>query len=130
MTDDSSEPTSNSLSAPNGPSMETAWVILLVAGLLEIGWATGLKYTEGFTNLWPSVITIALMALSMYLLAYAVRTIPVGTGYAVWTGIGAIGAAIVGMALFKEPVHTLRIVCLVLIVAGIVGLKLTVGEAK
>lgn len=110
--------------------MDTAWILLLVAGLLEIGWATGLKYTAGFTNLWPSVATIALMALSMYLLAYAVRTIPVGTGYAVWTGIGAVGTALVGIVWFKEPAHVVRLLCLFAIVAGIVGLKLTAGEAE
>ncbi|HRK31170.1 MAG TPA: quaternary ammonium compound efflux SMR transporter SugE [Tepidisphaeraceae bacterium] len=101
-----------------------AWTILVIAGLLEIGWATGLKYTHGFTRLGPSVITIALMAVSMWLLATAVRTIPIGTGYAVWTGIGAVGTAIVGMAVFGESTAPARIGCILMIVGGIVGLKL------
>lgn len=101
-----------------------AWIILLIAGILEIGWATGLKYAEGFTKPLPSVITIALMVVSMYLLAIAVRTIPIGTGYAVWTGIGAVGTAIMGMALFKESTALPRIGCILMIVCGIVGLKM------
>ncbi|HWA39541.1 MAG TPA: quaternary ammonium compound efflux SMR transporter SugE [Burkholderiales bacterium] len=100
-----------------------AWVWLTVAGLLEIVWAVGLKYTEGFTRLWPSAITLAAMAASVYCLAVAVRTIPIGTGYAVWTGIGAAGVAILGMVLFGESRAALRIACLFLVVAGIVGLK-------
>lgn len=101
-----------------------AWTILVIAGLLEIGWATGLKYAEGFSKPLPSVITIALMIASMYLLAVAVRTIPIGTGYAVWTGIGAVGTAVLGMALFKESASLPRIGCITMIVCGIVGLKL------
>lgn len=101
-----------------------AWTWLVLAGLLEIVWATGLKYTEGFTRLWPSVITGAAMLASIYFLALAVRTIPIGTGYAVWTGIGAVGVAILGMILFNEPRDLLRIGSILLIVAGIVGLKL------
>ena len=101
-----------------------AWVLLTLAGLLEVVWATGLKYTEGFTRLLPSVITIAAMIASIYLLGLAVRTIPIGTGYAVWTGIGAVGVAILGMVLFNEPRTVLRIGSILLIVAGIVGLKL------
>ncbi len=104
-------------------TLRMAWTILVIAGLLEIGWATGLKYAEGFTRLWPSVITVILMIASMWMLAVAVRTIPIGTGYAVWTGIGAVGTAIVGMALFGESTAALRLVCIVLIVGGIVGLK-------
>ncbi len=100
-----------------------AWVYLLVAGLFEITWAIGLKYAEGFTRPLPSVITVAAMAVSVVLLGLALRELPVGTGYAVWTGIGTIGAAILGMILFQEPATALRIGCIVLIVAGIVGLK-------
>jgi quaternary ammonium compound-resistance protein SugE len=99
------------------------WVILFVAGLLEIAWAVGLKYTDGFTKLWASVITIAAMIASVYLLSVAVRTIPVGTGYAIWTGIGAVGVATIGMILLGEPRSVLRIACILLIVIGIVGLK-------
>ncbi len=101
-----------------------AWVWLTLAGLLEVVWATGLKYTEGFTRLVPSVITVGAMVASVYLLGAAVRTIPIGTGYAVWTGIGAVGVAILGMVLFNEPRALLRIVSILLIVAGIAGLKL------
>jgi quaternary ammonium compound-resistance protein SugE len=100
------------------------WTLLIVAGLLEIGWAIGLKYTAGFTRLWPSVWTAAAMVLSILLLAFALRTIPVGTGYAVWTGIGAAGTAILGIVLFAEPATAARLGCIGLIVAGIVGLKL------
>jgi quaternary ammonium compound-resistance protein SugE len=100
-----------------------AWIYLLIAGVLEIGWAIGLKYTEGFSRLWPSVWTIAAMIGSFSLLSEAIKTIPLGTGYAVWTGIGAAGTAVVGMAFFGESRDVLRILCLVLIVAGIVGLK-------
>jgi quaternary ammonium compound-resistance protein SugE len=102
----------------------TAWVWLTLAGLLEVVWATGLKYTEGFTRLVPSAITVAAMIASIYLLGLAVRTIPIGTGYAVWTGIGAVGVAILGMVLFNEPRTVLRIGSILLIVAGIAGLKL------
>jgi quaternary ammonium compound-resistance protein SugE len=101
-----------------------AWWVLVVAGLFEVGWAIGLKYTDGFTQLWPSVATAAAMTLSVVLLAYAMRTLPVGTAYAVWTGIGAIGTVILGIALFGEPATVLRLVCIGLILAGIVGLKL------
>ncbi len=101
-----------------------AWIWLTVAGLLEIVWATGLKYADGFTRLAPSAITLAAMVGSVYFLALAVRTIPIGTGYAVWTGIGAVGVAIAGMILFGEPRTLLRIGSILLIVAGIVGLKI------
>lgn len=101
-----------------------AWIWLTLAGLLEVVWAIGLKYTDGFTRLVPSLITGAAMVASMYLLALAVRTIPIGTGYAVWTGIGAVGVAILGIILFNEPRGLLRIGSILLIVAGIVGLKL------
>ena len=100
------------------------WILLVVAGLFEIGWAIGLKYTEGFTRLWPSVWTIAAMVISLALLGVALKTIPVGTGYAVWTGVGAAGTAILGIILFAEPATALRLGCIGLIVAGIVGLKL------
>ncbi|MFN3745277.1 MAG: quaternary ammonium compound efflux SMR transporter SugE [Hyphomicrobiaceae bacterium] len=101
-----------------------AWVLLVAAGILEIGWAIGLKYADGFTRLWPSVWTIAAMVLSMYLLALAARTLPIGTAYAVWVGIGAAGAMVLGMLLLGEPNTAGRIVCVGLIVAGVVGLKL------
>ncbi len=101
------------------------WFWLLLAGLLEIGWAIGLKYTHGFTRLWPSVVTVVLMVASFACLAQAVRALPLGTSYAIWTGIGAVGTAIAGMILFKEPATAARVACIGLIVAGIVGLKLT-----
>jgi quaternary ammonium compound-resistance protein SugE len=101
-----------------------AWALLVAAGILEIGWAIGLKYTDGFTRLWPSVATIAAMVVSMYLLALAARTLPIGTAYAVWVGIGAAGAMILGMALLGEPRTIARIACVGLIVAGVIGLKL------
>jgi quaternary ammonium compound-resistance protein SugE len=102
-----------------------AWVYLVIAGIFEIVWATGLKYTEGFTRFWPSLGTAAAMAVSVWLLAVALKTIPVGTGYAVWTGIGAAGTALMGILLFGESREILRILCILLIVAGIVGLKLS-----
>ncbi len=101
-----------------------AWVYIVIAGLMEIGWAVGLKYTEGFTRLWPSLATVAAMGVSFFFLSQGLKTIPVGTGYAVWTGIGAAGTALVGMLVLGEPRSALRIACLVLIVAGIVGLKI------
>jgi quaternary ammonium compound-resistance protein SugE len=101
-----------------------AWAILFVAGLCEIGWAVGLKYTDGFTRPLPTALVVAAMIASVWMLAIALRTIPVGTGYAVWTGIGAVGTAILGIALFGESREALRIVCILLIVAGIAGLKL------
>ena len=102
-----------------------AWGLLFIAGLFEIGWAIGLKYTEGFSRLWPTVWTLASMAVSVWLLGVAVRTLPVGTAYAVWTGVGAVGTVLFGIALFEEPTTVGRLVCVGLIVAGIVGLKLT-----
>ncbi|MCU7930817.1 MAG: quaternary ammonium compound efflux SMR transporter SugE [Candidatus Thiodiazotropha sp. (ex Codakia rugifera)] len=101
-----------------------AWLYLVVAGLFECGWAIGLKYTDGFTKLYPSLLTVSAMAISFFLLSIAMKTIPVGTAYAVWTGIGAVGVAILGMLLLGESKDILRIVCLLLIVSGIVGLKL------
>ncbi len=102
-----------------------AWVYLFTASLLEIGWAVGLKSTHGFTRFWPSVFTIAAMVASVTLLAFAVRTIPIGTGYALWTGIGALGTAILGVVLFAEPLTAGRVFFLLLILSGIVGLKFT-----
>ena len=101
-----------------------AWFYLLIAGVMEVGWAAGLKYTEGFTRLGPSVLTLAAMAVSFGFLSLALKTIPLGTGYAVWTGIGAVGTAIFGIVVLGEPRTAARIGCLLLIVAGIVGLKL------
>ena len=101
-----------------------AWLYLVSAGLLEIGWAIGLKYTHGFTRLWPSVLTVIAMSASLYLLAAAARTLPIGTAYAVWVGIGAVGTAILGMWLLDEPRATARIGCLGLIIAGVLGLKI------
>lgn len=102
-----------------------AWTYLLFAGLFEIGWAVGLKYTEGFTRLWPTLGTVAAMAISLFLLGLALRDLPLGTAYAVWTGIGAIGTVILGIFLFQDPATVLRLACIGLILAGIVGLKLT-----
>jgi quaternary ammonium compound-resistance protein SugE len=101
-----------------------AWFMLFVAGLMEVGWAVGLKYTEGFTRLLPSVLTLAAMAASLALLAMVLKTLPIGTAYAVWTGIGAVGTAILGIVLFGDPATMARLACIGLIVAGIVGLKL------
>jgi quaternary ammonium compound-resistance protein SugE len=100
-----------------------AWLSLLVAGLFEIVWAVGLKYTEGFSRLWPTVATVVALILSFIFLEYAVRTLPVGTAYAVWVGIGAVGTAVLGIVLFGESREPLRLACLVLIVAGVIGLK-------
>jgi quaternary ammonium compound-resistance protein SugE len=101
-----------------------AWALLVVAGLFEVGWAIGLKYTDGFTRLWPTLGTAAAMIVSLYLLGLALRTLPVGTAYAVWTGVGAVGTAILGVVLLGEPAHGLRLACIGLIVVGIAGLKL------
>lgn len=100
-----------------------AWVYLGIAGLFEIGWAVGLKYTEGFSRPIPSVLTMIAMGLSLWLLSIAMKTIPIGTAYAVWTGIGAIGVALLGMLLFGESRDVLRLLCLFLIITGIIGLK-------
>ena len=105
------------------------WLFLALAGLLEVGWAVGLKYTEGFTKPLASVLTVIAMAGSFWLLSLAMREIPLGTAYGIWVGIGAVGAAIAGMLLFKEPASTLRIVSILLVVAGIVGLKLSTTPA-
>lgn len=108
--------------------MSTSWILLVIAGLLEVVWAIGLKYTEGFSRLVPSAITIAAMIGSVWLLALALKGIPVGTGYAVWTGIGAVGTAILGIALFGEAASAARIACIGLIVIGIFGLKMVSGD--
>ncbi|MGH8080462.1 MAG: quaternary ammonium compound efflux SMR transporter SugE [Lysobacter sp.] len=100
------------------------WILLVLAGLFEVGWAIGLKYTEGFSKLWPSVGTIAAMIISLGLLGVAMKSLPVGTAYAVWVGVGAVGTVILGMVLFNEPANAIRIVSVLLIVAGLVGLKL------
>jgi len=105
-----------------------AWIWLTLAGILEVVWAIGLKYTDGFTRFWPSLITGGAMVASVYFLALAVRTIPIGTGYAVWTGIGAAGTAILGMAVLGDSAAPLRILCIVLILAGVIGLKLVPGS--
>jgi quaternary ammonium compound-resistance protein SugE len=101
-----------------------SWAYLVIAGLLEVGWAVGLKYTAGFTRLWPSVFTLATMAGSVGMLGIALRTLPLGTAYAVWTGIGTVGTAVFGMIMMGEPAGALRLLSIGLIVAGIVGLKL------
>jgi quaternary ammonium compound-resistance protein SugE len=105
-----------------------AWLFLILAGLTEIGWAMGMKYTNGFTRPLPSVATLGCIALSLFLLSLALKGIPLGTAYAVWTGIGAVGTALLGMIFFDEPVAVARVACLVMIVAGTVGLKLFSGE--
>ena len=102
----------------------SAWLALLAAGLLEVGWALGLKYSDGLTRFWPTVATVVAIALSFVLMALALRSLPFGTAYAVWTGIGAVGSILVGMLLYSEPTDPVRIICLTLIVAGMVGLKL------
>ena len=100
-----------------------AWFYLLLAGLFEVGWAIGLKYTEGFSRLFPSLLTVAAMTLSLALLGLALKSLPVGTAYAVWTGVGAVGTAVLGIILFSEPATVLRLTCIGLIVCGIAGLK-------
>jgi quaternary ammonium compound-resistance protein SugE len=104
------------------------WLLLIAAGLFEVGWAVGLKYTDGFTRLWPSAGTVAAMALSLGLLGLALRTLPLGTAYAVWTGVGTVGTALLGIVLFDESTDALRLACIGLIVAGIVGLKLVTAS--
>ncbi|MGW7354798.1 DMT family transporter [Streptomyces sp. NPDC054784] len=105
-----------------------AWFLLVVAGLLEVGWSIGLKYTEGFTRLWPSAATVVGFAASMYLLAQATRTLPIGTAYGVWVGIGAAGAAVLGMAVLGEPATAARIFFVCLLLVSVVGLKATSGH--
>jgi quaternary ammonium compound-resistance protein SugE len=102
-----------------------AWTLLFIAGIFEIVWATLLKFTDGFTKVWPSVGTVVAMGISMMCLAFALRAIPMGTAYAVWTGIGVVGTVILGIVLFDEPKNAVRLVCIGMIIAGIVGLKLS-----
>ena len=102
-----------------------AWIYLVIAGLLEIGWAIGLKYTHGFSRLWPSVTTVVCMAVSFMFLSLSLKTIPIGTGYAVWTGIGAAGTALFGIFVLGEPRDIARVLCILLIIAGVLGLKMT-----
>lgn len=102
-----------------------AWLIVIIAGLFEIGWAIGLKYTDGFTRLWPTIGTAASMLVSLGLLGVAMKTLPVGTAYAVWVGVGAVGTVILGIVLLDEPVNAARMISVALIIAGIVGLKLS-----
>lgn len=101
-----------------------AWIILVLAGVFEVAWAVGLKYTEGFTRLWPTLWTVGAMVLSLALLGLALRSLPLGTAYAVWTGVGTVGTALLGIWLFQEPADAPRLLCIGLIVAGIMGLKL------
>ncbi len=110
-------------------SSGTAWVVLFIAGLCEIGWAVGLKYTEGFSRLWPSVATLVAMIASVVLLGWSLKVLPLGTAYAVWTGIGAVGTALLGIYLFGESKEVARLISIGLIVAGIVGLKLLTPDA-
>lgn len=106
------------------PGLHSGWWLLLAAGLCEVVWAAAIARTEGFTRLWPSLFCVVFIALSLYLLALAMRTVPVGTAYAVWVGIGAVGTALYGVAYLNEPAPLARLLCLLLIVAGVVGLKL------
>lgn len=101
-----------------------AWIILVVAGLFEVGWAIGLKYTEGFTRLWPTVWTVLAMAVSLWLLGIAMKSLPVGTAYSTWVGVGAVGTVVLGIILFGEPANLARLISVSLIIAGIVGLRL------
>lgn len=101
-----------------------AWVILVIAGLFEVGWAVGLKYTEGFTKLWPTAWTVLAMIISLWLLGIAMKSLPVGTAYSVWVGVGAVGTVILGIVLLGEPANTARLISVALIIAGIIGLKL------
>lgn len=101
-----------------------AWIYLILAGIFEVVWAVGLKYTDGFTRLWPTLIVIAFMAISIYLLALSARTIPIGTAYTVWAGLGAVGTVCVGIIWFSEPATFIRLLCVAMILTGVVGLKL------
>ena len=101
-----------------------AWIILIIAGFFEIGWAIGLKYTDGFTRLWPTAWTLAAMAISVFLLGIAAKSLPIGTAYAVWVGVGAAGTVVLGIILFSEPADWSRLACIGLILAGVAGLKL------
>jgi quaternary ammonium compound-resistance protein SugE len=105
-----------------------AWIYLLIAGIMEIGWAIGLKYTEGWSKPVPSILTISAMIVSFWFLSLALRTLPIGTAYGIWTGIGTAGTVILGMVLFNEPMEILRLTCLALIITGVVGLRLVTGH--
>lgn len=102
-----------------------AWIILVLAGLFEVAWAVGLKYTEGFTRFWPSLWTVLAIIVSLWLLGIAMRSLPVGTAYSVWVGVGAVGTVILGIVLFKEPANAARLMSVVLIIAGIIGLRIS-----
>lgn len=102
-----------------------AWVILVLAGLFEVGWAIGLKYTEGFTRLWPTLWTILAIVSSLWLLAIAMKSLPIGTAYSVWVGVGVVGTVILGIVLFEEPINAARLISMMLIIIGIIGLKMT-----
>ena len=106
------------------------WFHLIIAGLLEVAWAIGLKQTDGWSRLWPSVITVVLMIASFFFLSLALRTLPLGTAYAIWTGIGAVGTALIGIFIFDEPRTAARLVCILLIISGVVGLKLFSSSAS
>jgi len=101
------------------------WVYLVIAGIFEVGWAIGLKYSQGFTKTMPSILTLIGMVASFYFLSLSIKNLPIGTAYAIWTGIGTVGTVILGIILFKEPFDTIRMICIILIVSGIIGLKLT-----
>ena len=115
----------SSVAMPTAHNTRVAWLLLLIAGAMEVGWAVGLKYTEGFTRLTPTLLTVGAMVISMALLGLAVRELPIGTAYAVWTGIGAIGTVVAGAVLMNEPLSFARGFCILLILAGIIGLKFT-----
>jgi quaternary ammonium compound-resistance protein SugE len=113
------------IEAAEGKEVPNGWIALFLAGLFEIGWALGLKFSDGFTRLWPSVATVAATLLSFAMMAIALRTLPLGTAYAIWTGMGVVGTMIVGMVAFGEASDTFRIACLLLITAGMLGLRIT-----
>ena len=111
-------------------SPSTAWLVLLISGLFEVAWAVGVRYTDGFTRLWPSLGVLAAMAVSVYGLSLAARVLPIGTAYAVWTGVGVVGAAVIGIVVLGEPRSAGRLACLALIVAGVVGLRYFGGDGE
>jgi quaternary ammonium compound-resistance protein SugE len=122
--DDLTAPTSTGDDPAILKGIHMAWVILVIAGLFEIGWAIGLKYTEGFTRLWPTIWTVLAMLISLWLLGIAMKSLPVGTAYSVWVGVGAVGTVILGIVLLGEPANAVRLINVALIIAGIIGLKL------
>jgi quaternary ammonium compound-resistance protein SugE len=105
-----------------------AWVILVIAGLFEVSWAIGLKYAEGFTRLWPTIWTLFAIIISLWLLGIAMKSLPIGTAYSIWVGVGAVGTVILGIVLFDEPVNAARLISVALIIAGVIGLKLTAPD--